>query len=345
MIDYSDCNIELIAVHHVGNKTNEEDLLLSKNLMNIADEKVKNLLLRYFLNPFDFPEFYSFDSDSNDFTNNPMFNFAMQVFAEPERLHKFSVDIAKHLFEISVHPQIKAGDLFVVYFTNIKINDEITDALGIFKSENRQEFLKLQNSDNNFLISYDDGINIEKLDKGCLIFNIELDRGFNVCIVDKSSKSVEARFWKDNFLQIKPLSDDYHQTKNTMVLAKNFVTDYLKEEYELSKADQIDYLNKSADYFKTHQKFQKKDFEKEVFGNEKMIRSFRDYHNENDEAPDLNEFDISTEAVKKQLKLYKSILKLDNNFHIYIHGNRQMIERGVDSDGRKFYKIYYINEK
>lgn len=345
MIDYSNCSLESMTAHHIGNKVNDESLLLSGQLLNISDDKLQELLRRYFLTPFSFPEFYSFTSESDDFTTNKMFSFAMQIFSEPEKLQKISIDIAKHLYELSVHPQIKSGDLFVVYFKNVKINDETTELLGLFKSENKNEFLKLQNSKDNFSISCDDGIDIDKLDKGCLIFNIELDRGFNVCVVDKSGKSVDAQFWKDNFLQIKPLSDDYHQTKKAMVMTKNFVTNQLSEEFELSRADQIDYLNKSADYFKTHQKFQKKDFEREVFGNDKMIRSFRDYGNEYGELMDVNDFEISPDAVKKQLKIYKSILKLDNNFHIYIHGNRQMIERGIDSDGRKFYKIYFINEK
>jgi len=37
-------------------------------------------------------------------------------------------------------------------------------------------------------------------------------------------------------------------------------------------------------------------------------------------------------------------LKLDGNFHVYIHGNKDMIERGVDDDGRKYYKLYYEEE-
>jgi len=56
-------------------------------------------------------------------------------------------------------------------------------------------------------------------------------------------------------------------------------------------------------------------------------------------------FDISKQAVKKQARVFKSVLKLDKNFHIYIHGNRDLIEQGVDNNGRKFYKIYYEEEK
>jgi hypothetical protein len=39
-------------------------------------------------------------------------------------------------------------------------------------------------------------------------------------------------------------------------------------------------------------------------------------------------FSISAEAVKKQSRVFKSVLKLDKNFHIYIHGDKELIERG-----------------
>jgi hypothetical protein len=55
-------------------------------------------------------------------------------------------------------------------------------------------------------------------------------------------------------------------------------------------------------------------------------------------------FAISADAVKRQARVFKSVLKLDKNFHIYIHGDRNKIEQGVDENGRKFYKIYYEQE-
>jgi hypothetical protein len=78
-----------------------------------------------------------------------------------------------------------------------------------------------------------------------------------------------------------------------------------------------------------------------------IIKSFRNfdssYRQENYIEPNDN-FDISPQAVKKQAKAFKSVLKLDKNFHIYIHGNRELIEQGIDKDGRKFYKIYFERE-
>ena len=67
------------------------------------------------------------------------------------------------------------------------------------------------------------------------------------------------------------------------------------------------------------------------------------YRKEND-IQLIDSFEISTQAVNKQARIFKSVLKLDKNFHIYIHGNRELIEQGIDENGRKYYKIYYERE-
>ena len=49
-----------------------------------------------------------------------------------------------------------------------------------------------------------------------------------------------------------------------------------------------------------------------------------------------------TQAVKKQARVFKSVIKLDKNFHIYVHGNRELIEKGYDGAmGKHYYKIYF----
>lgn len=348
MFDYTEARIKKVSFHEVGNKTNGEKLHTSRSPIDCEDEKLQNLLKHFFLQAFSNPEFYSFTFTNEDVTLNPVYNFAVDVFENPRRFHSNSVNIAKHLYELSVHPQIKAGDLFVAHITNVSLNGEETELLGIFKSENRQDFLKTQTDDQEYTIDYEDGISIEKLDKGCLIFNVDREEGFKVCSIDRANRSAEAQFWKDDFLMLRPLTDAYHQTKNFMNIAKNYVSKQFAEEFEVTKTDQIDLLNKSVEYFKNNENFDKKKFEKEVFQDANVIKSFRnfdeayreDHHLEIDDA-----FEISTQAVKKQSRIFKSVLKLDKNFHIYIHGNRELIEQGVDKDGRKFYKIYYKEER
>ncbi|MCF8380632.1 MAG: nucleoid-associated protein [Bacteroidales bacterium] len=348
MIDYTNCRIEKVAVHKVGNKTKQEDLHLSKSLLDTSNEKLEGMLLRYFLNPFSAPEFHSFTFSNDDFTLNPIFVFASQIFDSVESFHSNSVNLAKHLFELSVHPNIKSGDLFLAYFSNISFEDEMTDAIGIYKSENKHSFLKLEKSNDDFIVYSEDGINIDKLDKACLIFNTDRANGYKVCSIDKSNKTIDAHFWRDNFLQIKPCADSYHLTKDFMNITKNFVTKKLTEDFEVSKADQIDLLNRSVEYFKNNESFDKQGFENEVFIDREVIKSFQNFdeaYRKDNEIKIDNNFEVSPQAVKKQSRIFKSVLKLDKNFHIYIHGDRQLIEQGVDKDGRKYYKIYFENER
>lgn len=78
-----------------------------------------------------------------------------------------------------------------------------------------------------------------------------------------------------------------------------------------------------------------------------MITSFKKFKGDFQNERELNvvsEFEISAQAVKRQSRVFKSVLKLDRNFHIYIHGDKELIEKGVDPDGRKYYKIYYREE-
>ena len=129
-----------------------------------------------------------------------------------------------------------------------------------------------------------------------------------------------------------------------MNIAKDFVTKEIANEFVVTKTDQIDLLNRSVEYFRTHDSFNKKDFEQEVFQDKEIIKSFRNFDETYRESHDIelsDDFEISTQAVKKQAKIFKSVLKLDKNFHIYIHGDKQLIEHGTEKDGRKFYKIYY----
>lgn len=348
MLDFTNCNIVDVIAHQVGNQTNDEDLILSASLLNIDDARLRELLIKYFLYPFkDIEEFFSFTFSDEDFTLNPLYQYSITIFSEKESFKTKSESIAKHLYEISLHPQIKSGDLFVATFENISIDGNFVNALGLFKSENRQEFLQLNKSSKEFSLKYDGGINIDKLDKGCIIFNAEKESGYRICIVDKSGKSNDARYWVDFFLNVKPLKTNFLQTNQFLGITKQFVTKQLDNDFGINKADKIDFLNRSINYFKIHGAFDKQEFEEEVFEDSNIIESFQKfdqaYRLENEIELSEN-FEISSQAVKKQSRVFKSVLKLDKNFHIYIHGNRELIEQGTDENGRKYYKIYYENE-
>lgn len=347
MLDYTQTELQKVVLHRVGNPSNGEDLQVTNQLIDLSDSQVELMLFKYFLSPFSEPEFFSFTFSTNDFKLNPLYQLVQSGFEKNSDFIRISQDIAKYLNSVSNHPQIKKGELFVSYFTNVQMDSNLYEMIGIFKSESKQSILKINQNKSEFKLEYIDGLNVEKLDKACLIFNTRADDGYRVCMLDRSNKSSEAQYWKDEFLQLKPCNDDYLHTKEFLHITKQFVTQKLDEEFEVTKADKIDLLNRSVAYFKTHESFVKEEFEEQVLQDSDVIKSFRSFDRNYREANELemqDHFEISNQAVKKQARVFKSVLKLDKNFHIYIHGNRNMIEQGVENDGRKFYKIYYNEE-
>ncbi len=347
-ISYAKSTINKAVLHFIGNKNNDEELLISQHEMDFEDETLLMLLQKYFLNNFKTPDYYRFTFSNGDLSLNPVCAFALDVFKDPENCYKASCDIAKHLYDCTDHPNIKSGDLFVVHFPMLFIDNTVHEAMGIFKSENKHTFLKTVKDERNMQVNSDEGINTEKLDKGCLILNTDQEEGFKVLILDKSNKSVEAKYWRDDFLKLEPCADEFHQTKEFMTVTKNFVAKQMTEEFDVSRADQIDILNRSMDYFKKHEDFKQDDFAEQVLQQPEVIESFQNYdkaYRDENELDPLQDFAISEHAVKKQARGFKSVLKLDKNFHIYIHGDRDLIEQGVDANGRKYYKIFYDEEQ
>jgi hypothetical protein len=346
MINFTNVQLQRIIVHKVGNISLEEEITLSDTELELEDESLVQLLLKYFLTSFSGNEMYKFHHETH-IDLNEIYVYARKMFSPKGNFIEQSENIAKHLYACSAHPKVKSGELYVVCFKNIILDDETADAIGIFKSESKETYLKIDRVKNAFYIDQEQGVNTNKLDKGCLIVNSKKEEGYQVCIIDNLNKSTEAQYWKDDFLSVKPIANEFHQTNQFMSLTKNFVTKQLTEDFEVTKADQIDLLNRSVEYFKTHESFDKKGFEKEVLQDTGIIKSFRSFdesYREENEIEELDNFDISRSAVKKQAKVFKSVLKLDKNFHIYIHGNRELIEQGVEKDGRKFYKIYFDKE-
>ncbi|MDZ4758713.1 MAG: nucleoid-associated protein [Bacteroidota bacterium] len=345
-MNLSNTTLKNLSVHFIGNKSQGDELVLSKKELNI-DIDLSMRLKEYFLGKFNAVyDKYCF-SHASDIKYNEVYNFVSEYFANGSSFQNTSEHIAKHLYESSIHPKVKAGELYVCHFENCEIDNKVVNAIGIFKTENKSGFFEVDQHKNEFSIIYKEGIDITKFDKGCLIYDTNEDQGFVVSIIDNQNRGEEALYWKETFLGLTQVSNDFHQTNQFLSIAKSYVTKQVPEEFEVTKADQIDLLNRSVEYFKNHEKFDKGEFESEVFQHKSIIESFQKFdetYRENHELKVPDSFDISPQAVKKQARVFKSILKLDKNFHIYIHGNKDMIEQGVEKDGRKYYKIYYEKE-
>jgi hypothetical protein len=338
--------IQAIAVHNVGNKLNEEGIRFSKSELR-TDETINNLLLTYFLSPFKSEEYYTLFHES-DLNLNEVYAFVSEIFDNPENLFEQSINLAKHLYEKSIHPKVRGGEFYVTYFKDCILDGEQVDAVGLFKSETKETFLKVYPQNDGFSIESEAGINIHKLDKGCLVFNTEREKGYKVAVVDNLNKGGEAQYWIDHFLHVLVRNDDYYQTKNVLNLCKSFVVEKFPEQFEASKADQAEMLNKSVKFFKENDNFDMDDFANEVMQAPEMISSFKSYKTEFEieHGVEINDsFDISNSAVKKQSKFFRSVIKLDKNFHIYVHGNNENIVKGFDQQsGMHYYQLFFNEE-
>ena len=103
------------------------------------------------------------------------------------------------MFDQSNHPHIKSGEVYITYLTGILLDNKKVDAIGIFKSEMKHDFLQFEETESNLNLVIQQGINISKLDKGCLIFNVGKEDGYKVLSID--SNRYDAKYWLDNFFR------------------------------------------------------------------------------------------------------------------------------------------------
>ena len=341
MIQIEEAIISKLIYHRINLEGDNSSL--SDTLYDFQDDEEEDVLKKIFLKPFvSNVTTFEFKHDI-DIELNPLYKLAQSILEDDDFIAN-SKYICQHLKSVSKHPNIKDGDLFIMKFDNIQLNENVYEGLGIYKIENKESFIETSAYNKSEAgLSFKKGIGTKRLDKACLILFTE--KPFTIFVIDNAN--IETDYWQNEFIKLALKKDNVNHTSQFLTITKKFLTKQMPTEFEVSKADQIDLLNRSVEYFKTHDNFEKQEFEKNVFQDQSVIKAFQNFDNSYRQENALeiaDDFSISPQAVKKQAKIFKSVLKLDKNFHIYIHGNRDMIEQGIEQDGRKFYKIYFDKE-
>ncbi|MER3465653.1 MAG: hypothetical protein C4329_15810, partial [Chitinophagaceae bacterium] len=333
-------------IHYVGSKNNLDPVHLSQNALELEDETMK-VLQDSFLAKFKTnEEWHSFHHPSS-LQFNEVYHFAKSLFEDITSFEEIFASIAKHLHEQSTHLKVKGGELYVAYFEGLPVESKMCKAIGLFKTENKSLFIDVHQNKQQLELEMKEGVELTKIDKGCLIINLKEEEGYDVLLFDNQNRGEEAQYRKEKFLGLTPQKNEFHHTLHLLTLTRQFITNQLETELKVGKTEQVKLLNKSLNYFKGNESFDIDQFQTEVFEQEEMIESFRRYGSqyiENNDYEIAAQFDISPDAVKKQSRVFKSVVKLDKNFHIYIHGRTDLIEKGIDMDGRKYYKIYFQEE-
>ncbi|WP_373075699.1 nucleoid-associated protein [Zeaxanthinibacter enoshimensis] len=349
MINLYPSQIESVSLHRVGNISKAEGLFLSEDPYQMDDE-TNGLLKEYFFKPFrDKEENYYHFSHEADLEYNPVFMQATAIFENPATVHQGSVEIAKHLFQQSNHPHIKSGEVYVAYISDVMIDNQKTQAIGIFKSELKHDFLQFEEKAANLDLKVLQGVNLNKLDKGCLIFNVNKEEGYKVLSVD--SNRYDTKYWLENFLGITALADENFYTKNYLKFCQNFAKDVVLPAED--KQQEVLFMNRAVNHFAKNDNFEESNFLNEVMENPELIPEFKHYKVEKGpkySVEDVSTFDIANKAVSDARKKMKNVIELDTNIQIRLdfinpESAEKFVEKGWDEERQMYYYLVYFNKE
>ncbi|MCV6629340.1 MAG: nucleoid-associated protein [Flavobacteriaceae bacterium] len=349
MLNLYPTQIDSLSIHRVGNQSKNEQVFLSENAYPLNDE-LSGILKEYFFKPFrDKEENYFRFFHEIEPSMNPLFEIAEAIFEDPSCVHGQSKKIATMLFEQSNHPHIKSGELYVAHLSNVMLDNQKIDALGIFKSELKHDFLQFDDEEKNIEIRIEQGININKLDKGCIIFNVEKENGFKILTVD--SNRYDTKYWMENFLGIEALTDENFYTKKYLKFCESFAKDVVLPAED--KQQEVLFMNKAVNHFAKNDTFEESNFLNEVIENPELIPEFKHYKVEKGpkfSVEDVSNFDIANKAVSDVRKKIKNVIELDTNIQIKMdfinpESAEKFIEKGWDEERQMYYYLVYFNKE
>ena len=339
-----------LVLAKVGHPQRDEPLQTSKEVFKI-EEKDQEPLSAIFLKPFKNLTAHRFSHHSS-LDQHEMNAYAAAIFASDDGLLEKGCDIAKRLYAKSNHPNIKSGDLCISLIKNIDIDGELTQGLCILKSESVVPFLSISTRDGDLELHTEQGINPEKIDKGCLILNHLASKGYYVLTFDRTGS--DSRFWVRDFLGVVPITDSPFLTNKYANMAVAFMEKEKKAKpVAADDTPPWDTSNAARDaitYFEEKEKFSLQEFEEEVLKTPEAKAKFAEHRSqiEQEQGHKLEDsFEISKKDVTKAKKKIRSMMKLDTGVEIRLKPALaakpdSILEHGFD-DGRKmkFIKIFF----
>jgi hypothetical protein len=349
MINLFNTHIDNLSIHRVGNKSRNEAIFLSDQPYGLNDE-IMPLLKEFFFKPFRSSEenYYQFAHDV-DLDYNEMYNLASEIFANPGSVHEVSKKITKHLFEQSNHPHIKNGEVYVAYLTNVSIDNKPVDAIGVFKSEIKSDFLQFEENGSQLDMILQQGINLQKLDKGCLIFNYKKEEGYKILTVD--SNRYDARYWLEHFLSVDAFQDENFMTKKYLKFCQDFAKEVVLPAED--KKEEVMFMNRAVNHFAKNDNFEEANFLSEVIDNPDLISEFKNFKVDKGEKysiEDLTTFPIANAAVSDARRKMKNVIELDTNIQIKLdfinpESAEKYVEKGWDEEKQMYYYLVYFNKE
>ncbi len=349
MINLYNTHIASLSIHRVGNLSRNESIFLSAQPYRMDDE-LTPLMKEFFLKPFRDKEenYYQFEHEA-DLEFHTLYQLIKKIFLNPEEIHEISKSIAKHLYDQSTHPHIKSGEVYVAYLENVQIDNNKVNAVGIFKSELKQDFLQFSEKENQLDAILQHGVNLNRLDKGALIFNVSEEEGYKILSVD--SNRYDARYWLERFLGVDAFEDENFFTKRYLKFCQDFAKEVVFPAED--KKEEVMFMNRAMNHFAKNDTFEESTFVNEVIDNPDLIPEFKHYKTEKGpkySIEDVSTFPIANTAVTAARKKMKNTIMLDTNIQIKMdfinpESADRFVEKGWDEERQMYYYLVYFNRE
>ncbi len=337
-----------MSLAKVGNPVRQEPIRTSQRLCRFQEEEAE-LLTHCFLKSFRSLELHQLHHHLA-LERNELYVAASAIFEDNEQLLAQGAAIAQHLYAKSQHPNIKSGDLCIALLDQVGVLGESVQALSIVKSESRVPFLQISERDGDLVLTTEQGIYPEKIDKGCLILNHGRADGFAVYLFDKGGG--DTRFWVRDFAGAKLVTDDGYLTRRFSELCVEFAKRGLPE--DTAPEERMEVASRAMDYLQESESFDLAQFEEQALAKPERIAQFEafkiDYEEEKGE-PLAESFPISKKEAEKAGNRLRSRMKLDVGVELkfssgFVRQAAHFLERGRDEDkGMEYLKIYFHREE
>ena len=348
-INLYNVQIEELFINQVGNKTRSEGVIYNEHRTELNDE-IRPLVKEFFFKSFREKDraWYQFVHES-DLDFHEMYRQSVNLFSGALKLGDYARAVSRHMYAQSNHPHVKPGEVYFAKLSNVMVDNEKFNAIGIFKSELKHDFLQFRTGENQLELLLQEGVHLGKLDKGAIIINTDQESGFNILCVD--SYKYDTKYWFENVMGIDALHDDHFHTKKYLKFCQDFAKDVVRPAGD--KREELLFMNRAINHFRTHDTWDQDEFLTEVLGDPGLQAEYEHYKLEKGSKysiEDLSSFAISNEAIAPATKNFKSLIELDTNVAIKMNfinpeSYDKFIEKGWDEERQMYYYLVYFNKE
>lgn len=208
-MDVGESIVQSVILHQVGNRLREEPLILADQCFAITDG-ISNLILGGYLRGIVNSKNQYVLTHESDMALNDIAHHVSDFFAKKTSFIDLSQKLATHLYASAHHPNIAAGDLFVILFDKVKVDGKYSSAIGIYKSESKQQYISTRTDGKTQQLEVSSGIDPDLIDKGVLI----VDGSEIIYAIDRLSS--RTKYWIDDFLKAKQIPNE--STKSALAI-------------------------------------------------------------------------------------------------------------------------------